>query len=127
MILSVSDIDALRGSFGEALARELKNTWVRFFEMLAAGKNRCIDQFGQRGFGPEDRDLDGAIAQKSDFVALVLQFLQRRYRVRFRFECLPDLGQPDFDSLRQFFGCGLNTDASANVFYRCFDRLKGAI
>jgi hypothetical protein len=115
MVFSVRDVKTLLGNFAEAFTREIEDTRVGFFEMLAARKNGRVHQLGKWGLGPQDRNLNGTIAEKADFVATLLQGLQCSYRIWFGIERTPDLIQSNLDRFRHFFGCWLNADGSANV------------
>ena len=127
MVFSIGDVKTLLGSFVESSTREIKDMRVGFFEMLAAGKNRRVDQLGKWRLGPQDRNLNRTIAEKADFVAAPLQCSHCSYRISFGLERTPDLVQANFDRFAQLFVCGLNADGRANVFYSRFDGLKCAV
>ena len=127
VVFSIGDVKTLLGSFVESSTCEIKDMRVGFLEMLAARKNRRVDQLGKWRLGPQERNLDRTIAEKTDFVAAPLQCSQCSYRISFGLERTPDLVQPNFDRFSQFFVCGLNADGSANVFYSRFDGLKCAV
>src|SRR5689334_15941742 len=115
MVFSVRDVKTLLGNFAEPLTCEIEDTRVGFFEMLTTRKNRRVYPLGKWRLGPQDRNLNGTIAEKADFVATLLQSLQYRYRLWFGIERTPDLIQSNLDRFRHFFGRWLNAGGSANV------------
>jgi hypothetical protein len=75
MVFSVRDVKTLLGNFAEAFNTRDRRYAVGFFEMLAARKNGRVYQLGKWGLGPQDRNLNGTIAEKADFVPTLLQAL----------------------------------------------------